>query len=85
VDLVGAVEDTQSGMVGGSAAVAWSLSPSGARTPATAVSGNDFGTWRAQLKLNGLGVHTVHLWATNTIGTTTPTPATVQVTVSNDA
>jgi hypothetical protein len=62
VAMHGTAPDSQSGMVGGHAGVAWALSPSGPRTPAQAATGNDFGTWRADVPLTGFGAHTIHVW-----------------------
>jgi len=53
VSMHGTATDSQSGMVGGHAGVAWALAPGGSRTPAQAVAGNDFGAWRADVALTG--------------------------------
>jgi hypothetical protein len=66
-------------MVGGSAGVAWALSPGGPRTPAQAVTGNDFSAWHAAVPLTGFGAHTIHVWATDAAGNTTPKPTAVPV------
>jgi hypothetical protein len=75
----GTAPDSQSGMAGGHAGVAWALSPGGPRTPAQAVTGSDFATWHADVPLTGFGAHTIHVWATDAAGNTTPAPTTVPV------
>jgi Tc toxin complex TcA C-terminal TcB-binding domain len=79
VAMHGTAADTQSGMAGGQAGVAWALSPGGPRTPAQAVTGNDFRTWRADVPLTGFGAHTIHVWATDAAGNTMPAPTAVPV------
>jgi hypothetical protein len=79
VAMHGTAADSQSGMAGGHAGVAWALSPGGPRTPTQAVTGNDFGTWRADVPLTGFGAHTLHVWATDAAGNTMPAPTAVPV------
>jgi hypothetical protein len=79
VAMHGTAADSQSGMAGGHAGMAWALSPGGPRTPAQAVTGNDFGTWHADVPLTGFGAHTLHVWATDAAGNTTPAPTAVPV------
>lgn len=81
VDMHGSAPDTQSGMVGGHAGVAWALSPTGARTQAQPAAAGDFTTWHAAVALPGFGAHTIHVWATDAAGITTAVPLTVPVTV----
>ncbi|MFI5878844.1 neuraminidase-like domain-containing protein [Streptomyces sp. NPDC051554] len=82
--VTGTVQDAQSGMVGGSAGVAWALSKDGVRTPAQPLSGNDFGSWHAGVPLTGFGAHTIYVWATDKAGNTTPDPQQRAVTVVSD-
>jgi hypothetical protein len=79
VAMHGTAADSQSGMAGGHAGVAWALSPGGPRKPAQAVTGNDFGTWRADVPLTGFGAHTIHVWATDAAGNTMPAPTAIPV------
>jgi hypothetical protein len=79
VAMHGTCADTQGGMVGGHAGVAWALSPGGARKPAQPVTGNDFSSWHADVPLTGFGAHTIHVWATDAVGNTTPAPLDVPV------
>jgi Tc toxin complex TcA C-terminal TcB-binding domain len=79
VAMHGTCADSQGGMVGGQAGVAWAMSPGGPRTPAQAVSGNDFSTWHADVPLTGFGAHTIHVWATDAAGNTVPAPTAVPV------
>ena len=64
-------------MAGGHAGVAWALTPGGARTPAQAVTGNDFGAWRADVALTGFGAHTIFVWATDAAGNAVAAPTAV--------
>jgi hypothetical protein len=80
VFMHGTAPDSQSGMAGGRAGVAWALSPGGARTPAHAVAGNDFSSWTADVPLSGFGAHTISVWATDQAGNTSA-PVNVPVTV----
>ena len=68
--VVGTATDVQSGMAGGSAAVAWALSPTGTRTPAHPLAGNDLHNWSADVPLAGFGAHTISVWATDQAGNT---------------
>jgi hypothetical protein len=70
ISMHGTAPDSQSGMTGGSAGVAWALSPGGARTPARAVTGNTFSSWTADVRLSGFGAHTISVWATDQAGNT---------------
>jgi hypothetical protein len=79
VPMHGTVTDSQSGMVGGHAGVAWASSPGGARTAAQAATGADFGAWHADVPLAGFGAHTIFVWATDAAGNTTATPVAVPV------
>lgn len=79
VSMHGTATDSQSGMVGGHAGVAWALAPGGSRTPAQAVAGNDFGAWRADVALTGFGAHTIFVWATDAAGNTVSAPTAVPV------
>ncbi|MGN9909000.1 hypothetical protein ACTMTJ_15760 [Phytohabitans sp. LJ34] len=81
VQMTGTAGDNQSGMTGGSAGVAWALSPGGTRTPAQALTGNDFRTWRADVPLSGFGAHTIYVWATDAAGNTVGNPVAVPVVV----
>ena len=81
VSMHGTALDTQSGMAGGQAGVAWALSPTGTRTPAQPAAGNDFSTWHADVPLTGFGTHTIHVWATDAAGNTTAAPVAVPVTL----
>src|SRR5205814_1105694 len=81
VAMHGKVLDSQSGMVGGSASVAWALTPEGNRTPARPVSGTDFSSWQADVPLTGFGGHTIYVWATDQAGNTTTGPLPVPVVV----
>src|SRR5262249_21180883 len=74
VSMHGTAADAQSGMAGGSAGVAWALSPDGPRTAAHAVTDGDFTAWRADVLLPGLGAHTIHVWATDAAGNTMAAP-----------
>lgn len=74
----GTVMDSQSGMVGGQAGVAWALLPTGQRTLAQAGSDHDFGSWHAEIPFPGFGAHTIYVWATDAAGNTT-TPVAVPV------
>jgi hypothetical protein len=79
VSMHGTATDSQSGMVGGHAGVAWALTPGGAWTPAQAVAGNDFGAWRADVPLTGFGAHTIFVRATDAAGNTVAAPVAVPV------
>ncbi len=79
--MTGTASDTQSGVAGGSAAVAWALSPTGQRTAAHPLSGNDFSSWAADVPLSGFGAHTIYVWATDQAGNTMSAPVSVPVTV----
>ncbi|MEV0220414.1 neuraminidase-like domain-containing protein [Streptomyces sp. NPDC050704] len=83
VPMHGTATDPQSGMVGGSASVAWALTPGGTRTTATPVAAGDFRSWTAAVPLlpAGFGAHTIHVWATDSTGTAMTAPQTVPVTV----
>jgi len=81
VPMHGTAADAQSGMAGGSAGVAWALSPDGPRTAAQAVTGGDFTAWRADVLLPGFGAHTIHVWGTDAAGNTMATPLAVPVVV----
>jgi hypothetical protein len=81
VPMHGTAVDAQIGMVGGAAGVAWSLTPDGVRTPAQALTGNDFSNWHADVPLVGFGAHTIHVWATDQAGNTTADPLSVPVVV----
>ena len=59
--------------------MAWALAPGGARTPAQAVTGNDFGTWRGDVALAGFAAHTIFVWATDAAGNTVSAPTSVPV------
>lgn len=82
--LSGTAEDNQSGMVGGSSAVAWALSRDGSRTFAQALSGSDFRNWHAEVPLKGFGAHTIYVWATDAAGNTMPSPTEFPVGVVSD-
>ncbi|WP_030322685.1 neuraminidase-like domain-containing protein [Streptomyces sp. NRRL B-3229] len=79
----GTAADLQSGMLGGSASVAWALTPTGTRTPAIPVAPGDFRDWTATVPLTpaGFGAHTIYVWATDFAGNTMAAPQTVPVTV----
>jgi hypothetical protein len=81
VKMNGTATDSQSGMIGGSAGVAWALSPTGTRTAAQAVSGTDFGSWHADVPVSGFGPHTIYVWVTDQAGNTisAPVPLSVEV------
>ncbi|MFG1809549.1 hypothetical protein [Streptomyces sp. NPDC049040] len=81
VAMHGTAPDGQSGMTGGSASVAWALSPTGTRTAARPVNGADFGSWTADVPLSGFGAHTIYVWATDHAGNTMPSPVAVPVVV----
>src|SRR5262249_2524041 len=81
VPTSGSASDSQSGMVGGSAGVAWALSPTGTRTPARPASAGDFTKWHADVPLTGFGAHTIYVWATDQAGNTMAAPTTVAVEV----
>ena len=81
VSMHGTAADAQSGMAGGSAEVAWALSPDGPRTAAQAVTDGDFTAWRADVLLPGFGAHTIHVWATDAAGNTRTAPLAVPVDV----
>ncbi|MBO0868152.1 MAG: hypothetical protein J2P15_06265 [Micromonosporaceae bacterium] len=81
VPVNGTASDSQSGMIGGAAGVAWALSPTGTRTAAQAVSGTNFGSWQANVPISGFGAHTIFVWATDNAGNTTPAPTPVTVEV----
>jgi hypothetical protein len=78
----GTATDYQSGMVGGSATVAWALTPTGTRTLAHPKPGNDFSDWTAEVQpLTGFGAHTIYVWATDQAGNATQDPEQVPVVV----
>ncbi|WP_158711559.1 Tc toxin subunit A-related protein [Streptomyces xylophagus] len=83
VSMHGTAKDLQSGMVGGSASVAWALTPTGTRMAATPGAAGDFRNWTASVPLTpaGFGAHTIYVWATDAAGNTMPAPQTVPVTV----
>ncbi|MER5430166.1 neuraminidase-like domain-containing protein [Streptomyces sp. NPDC002588] len=83
VPMHGTATDPQSGMVGGSASVAWALTPGGTRTTATPTAAGDFRSWTASVPLlpAGFGAHTIYVWATDSAGNTMAAPQTVPVTV----
>ncbi|MGI5461010.1 hypothetical protein ACQEWB_49225 [Streptomyces sp. CA-249302] len=83
VAMHGTATDPQSGMVGGSASVAWALTPTGTRTVATPAATGDFRNWTASVPLTpaGFGAHTIYVWATDSAGNTMASPQTVPVTV----
>jgi hypothetical protein len=84
VAMHGKAVDNQSGMVGGSASVAWALTPDGTPTLARPVSGSDFSSWQADVVLTGFGGHTIYVWATDQAGNTTTGPLPVPVVVISD-
>ena len=81
VRMVGTATDSQAGMVGGAATVAWALSPTGTRTAAHPVTSTDFSNWTADVPLAGFGAHTIYVWATDQAGNAMPAPLEVPVVV----
>jgi hypothetical protein len=72
VNVKGTAQDANSGMAGGNAQVAVALSPTGTRTTAAPVSGNDWSTWTATITVPGYGSYTLYVWATDAAGNPTP-------------
>lgn len=87
VPFVGKAEDSQSGMVGGSATVEWALSPSGAptrakpRNPQDPSDRWDFMEWTTDVPLSGFGAHTVYVWAKDAAGNQIGAPVAHPVTL----
>jgi hypothetical protein len=79
VPMYGTAADHQSGMAGGSAAVAWALAPGGPWTAAHPATGSDFSNWSAEVPLAGFGAHTIFVRATDQAGNTTPVGVPVTV------
>lgn len=79
VVLFGHAEDTQSGMVGGSAKIEWASRPTGQRAPAVPLppaSPDAWDDWTVTLpNLAALGPTSVYVWATDAAGNTTRDPA----------
>lgn len=75
VTISGTARDVQSGMAGGNASVAASLSATGPRTTATPRAPGDFTSWSVSLPVQSLGAATVYLWATDQAGNAMSTPA----------